>query len=215
MSAGSGSKQMELFRSDQIPPSGPSLPVLRARLAVCRTCGLRAGCRQPVFGEGNEYSPLIAFVGEAPGADEDVTGRPFVGRAGKLLDRMIEAMGMDRGQVYICNTVCCRPPENRKPEPAETEACREFLVGQLRAVRPTIVVTLGATATQVLLKSRKGIGELMGRWHEWEGLPLRPTFHPAYLLRDASKKREVWADLQAVLLKLGREIPKTSADSAG
>lgn len=156
-----------------------------------------------VFGVGNAVRPKVLFVGEGPGADEDVQGEPFIGKAGKLLDGMLGAMGLSRDQVYICNVVGCRPPENRKPKDDEIEACREFLNGQIRAVRPAAIVVLGATAVQALLKTKKGIGSMREKWHDWEGIPLRATYHPAYLLRDRSKKREAWMDLQAVMAKVG------------
>jgi DNA polymerase len=196
-------EQTTLFSADFLRPTGPILSVLREQALICEGCKLRAGCGQVVFGEGQEKNPIVAFVGEAPGADEDAQGRPFVGRAGKLLDSMIAAMGLSRDQVYICNSVGCRPPENRKPEPDELAACRKFLIGQLRAVRPACIVTLGATATQSLLETKTGVTALMGRWYEWESIPLRPTFHPAYLLRDPTKKKEAWVDLKAVMTRVG------------
>ena len=155
-----------------------------------------------MFGSGNATKPQIAFVGEAPGANEDQTGEPFVGNAGKLLDAMIDAMKMQRSQLYICNVVNCRPPENRKPLPDEVSACSPYLLGQLRAVQPRILVALGASAGQALLKSRKPLKDLRGKWHDWEGTPLRVTFHPAFLLREPSLKKEAWRDLQDVLAKL-------------
>lgn len=164
-----------------------------------------------MFGEGNFDSPDIAFVGEGPGANEDESGRPFVGRAGQLLDQMIEAMGYSRSEIYICNVVCCRPPKNRKPEKAEADACNMFLAGQLRIVKPKMVVALGATAAQALTNSKKGIKDLRERWLEWKDkktgitAPLRATYHPAYLLRQPNKKNEAWKDLQMVMSWLKRD----------
>lgn len=155
-----------------------------------------------VFGHGNGESPDMAFLGEGPGENEDRQGKPFVGRAGELLDKMIEAMSYSREQIYICNVVGCRPPSNRRPEPEEIDACRSFFTEQLRIVRPRIIVCLGATAAQSLLKTSKKISELRGRWFEWEGIPVRATYHPAYLLRDASKKKDAWADLQFVIKRI-------------
>lgn len=156
-----------------------------------------------VFGEGNVDRPVIAFVGEGPGANEDQSGKPFVGRSGKLLDKMLLAMGLERDKIYICNVVGCRPPENRKPEQGEMDACREFLVGQLRAVRPLTIITMGATASQALLSSSKSVGNLRESWHEWESIPVRVTFHPAYLLRNPEAKGAAWSDLKAVMARLG------------
>jgi len=166
-------------------------------------CGLSESRENVVFGIGKTDRPRVAFVGEGPGANEDMKGVPFIGKAGLLLDQMIDAMSMGREEVYITNVVLCRPPDNRKPHPHEAQACREFLVGQLRAVQPECIVALGAAAAQALLGSKKKISALMGDWYEWEGTPVRATFHPAYLLRDPSQKRKAWDDLQAVMLRLG------------
>ena len=138
------------------------------------------------------------FVGEAPGEDEDLKGEPFVGKAGQLLTKMIEAMGLRRQDVYICNTVKCRPPNNRNPEPEELAACEPFLKGQLASVKPEVIVTLGKFAAQALLREQTPISRLRGQWREYEGIPVMPTFHPAYLLRDPSKKKETWEDLKKV-----------------
>lgn len=180
---------------------------LRAKAEGCSACALAPTRKKVVFGEGNPDQPLIAFVGEAPGANEDIEGRPFVGRSGDLLNRMIERMGLKREQIYICNTVCCRPPENRRPEFVEMAACRPLFVGQLRAVLPKAIVALGLSASQALLRNNKkknaGVGDLRGKWHEWEGVPVRVTFHPAYLLREPAQRKEAWEDLQAVATKVG------------
>lgn len=172
---------------------------------ICQRCPLHSDRKQVVFGEGNIDSPDIAFVGEGPGANEDEEGRPFIGRAGQLLDGMIKAMGYERSQVYICNVVNCRPPGNRKPEKVEVDACSMFLTGQLRIVKPKLIVALGATAVQSLTNSKKGIKDLRERWLEWkdkktgEVVPMRATYHPAYLLRSPNKKAESWKDLQMVM----------------
>jgi len=150
----------------------------------------------------------VCFVGEGPGADEDAQGFPFVGAAGQLLDRMIAAMGLARDEVYVCNIVKCRPPKNRKPEPAEMEACRPYLTEQLELIAPRVIVALGATAVQGLLGTSEGITRLRGTWKLYRGrIPVMPTFHPAYLLRTPAAKREVWHDLQAVLRHLGLPVP--------
>ncbi|QBG49089.1 uracil-DNA glycosylase [Verrucomicrobia bacterium S94] len=147
------------------------------------------------------------FVGEGPGAEEDAQGRPFVGKAGKLLDKMIEAMGYTREQVYIGNVVKCRPPKNRKPLPEEMEMCLPYLRQQIRLIQPKIIVGLGGTAMEGLLGRPVGITRIRGVWQEYAGIRLMPTFHPSYLLRDPSKKKEAWADLKLVLAALGKEPP--------
>jgi DNA polymerase len=149
------------------------------------------------------------FVGEGPGADEDRQGEPFVGKAGQLLTRIIEAgMGMKRSEVYIANTVKCRPPQNRDPEADEIEACEPFLAAQIASIRPKVIVTLGRHASLTLLKTTTPITRLRGRWNAYAGIPVMPTYHPAYLLRNPAEKRFVWEDIQEVLKRLGRPIPK-------
>lgn len=167
----------------------------------CQRCKLYKTRNKLVFGSGSPDAQLV-FVGEAPGADEDLTGEPFVGRAGKLLTKMIEAMGYTREQVYICNVVKSRPPENRNPEPDEVEACEPFLKAQLAIIKPKCIVALGRYACQSLLRTEETMSTIRGRWAEYEGIPLMPTFHPAYLLRNPPKKREVWEDLQQVVKHL-------------
>jgi uracil-DNA glycosylase family 4 len=185
----------------------PTLQSLEEGLAGCTRCKLHKGRRSIVFGTGDARARLM-FVGEAPGEDEDVQGVPFVGRAGQLLTKMIEAMGLSREQVYICNTVKCRPPNNRNPEPDELETCEPFLKGQLAAVKPEVIVTLGKFAAQALLREETPISRLRGQWKEYEGIPLMPTFHPAYLLRSPGEKGKVWDDLKQVMKKLGLSPPK-------
>lgn len=194
-------EQSDLFAPDLLV-SKDNLRGLRERALVCQKCELHKTRTQVVFGSGLSENPPFALVGEGPGENEDLKGLPFIGRAGQLLDQMLKAMGYDRSQIYICNVVNCRPPANRKPEPAEIAACKEHLVGQLRAVQPKVIIALGATAAHTLLKSIKPIGELRGRWYAWENIPVRCTYHPAYLLRDSSKKKDVWADLQLIQSRL-------------
>jgi DNA polymerase len=180
-----------------------ALASIRDDLGECTRCKLHTlGRTQIVYGVGNETADLM-FVGEAPGADEDVQGEPFVGRAGQLLTKMIEAMGLARDDVYICNVVKCRPPNNRDPEPDEVEACEGFLRAQIAMVQPQVVVTLGRHAAQALLRTQRPITTLRGTWHKYEGKDVMPTFHPSFLLRAPEKKREAWADLQQVMARLG------------
>lgn len=174
---------------------------VRAALGDCRRCVLHGTRRRVVFGEGNPAADLV-FVGEAPGADEDAQGRPFVGRAGQLLTKIIEAMGMKREEVYICNILKCRPPGNRNPEPDEIAACEPFLIRQLEAIRPRVICALGTFAAHALLKSEAPISVLRGRFHSYQGIPLMPTYHPAYLLRNPGAKKQVWADVQVIMKTL-------------
>jgi uracil-DNA glycosylase len=177
--------------------------VVREELGDCRRCKLAGGRKNLVFGVGNPDAALV-FVGEAPGADEDASGEPFVGKAGQLLTKMIAAMGFAREDVYICNILKCRPPGNRNPEPDEIEQCEPFLKKQLAAIRPRMIVALGKFAAQCLLRSDAPISALRGKFSSYEGIPLMPTFHPAFLLRTPSAKREVWSDLQQVMGELDR-----------
>lgn len=193
-------KQQLLFETDEHRPvKDETLSGIRAEIGHC--CKLCEGCTQAVFGEGNPAARLM-FVGEAPGADEDLQGRPFVGAAGKLLDKIIEAMGLKREDVYITNVVKCRPPGNRKPEKEEIEACEGFLFREIAVVKPRIIVTLGATPLFSLLRIKDGITRVRGNWYEYQNIPVMPTFHPAYLLRSPEKKREVWEDMKQVMAKL-------------
>ncbi|HWA75590.1 MAG TPA: uracil-DNA glycosylase [Polyangiaceae bacterium] len=184
------------------------LAVLADDARACTRCVLHVERKQAVFARGTGSSGLC-FVGEGPGADEDLQGYPFVGAAGQLLDRMIEAMGIGRDEVYVCNIVKCRPPKNRKPEPEEMAACVPYLEEQVTLIAPQVIVALGATAVQGLLGTSEGITRLRGKWKLYKGrIPVMPTFHPAYLLRTPGAKREVWDDLQAVLRQMGRAIPE-------
>jgi DNA polymerase len=179
------------------------LAAIREELGDCQRCKLAGKRTNIVYGVGNPDAPLV-FVGEAPGADEDRTGEPFVGAAGQLLTKMIEAMGFSRDDVYICNILKCRPPGNRNPEPDEIAECEPFLKKQLAAIRPRMIVALGKFAAQCLLRSDAPISRLRGNWKAYEGIPLMPTYHPAFLLRTPSAKRDVWADLQEVMRELDR-----------
>ncbi|MCK9229810.1 MAG: uracil-DNA glycosylase [Syntrophales bacterium] len=177
---------------------GRSLEEIRTDLGDCRRCGLYKTRRNIVFGEGNPRAPLV-FVGEAPGADEDRQGRPFTGRAGRLLTRIIEAMGMKREDIYICNILKCRPPENRNPGPDEISACEPFLKRQIDAIQPRVICALGTFAAKTLLGKDAPITVLRGTFHEYRGTPLMPTYHPAYLLRNQGAKRKVWEDMQMIM----------------
>jgi DNA polymerase len=179
---------------------------IRRDLGECARCKLAGGRTHLVFGVGSPSAELM-FVGEGPGADEDQQGEPFVGRAGQLLTKMIEAMGFQRQDVYIANVVKCRPPGNRNPEPDEIEACEPFLRAQIAAIRPRVLVALGKFAAQTLLRDPTPITRLRGGWREYEGVRLMPTFHPAYLLRSPAEKGKAWEDLKLVVRELGRTLP--------
>jgi DNA polymerase len=174
-----------------------SLDAIRDDLGDCKRCKLHEHRRTIVFGEGNPQASLV-FVGEGPGAEEDATGRPFVGRAGQLLDKIIAAIGLRREDVYIANIVKCRPPLNRTPERDEVETCEPFLFRQLMFIRPSVIVALGSPAFQTLLRTKESITRARGEWREWNGIKVMPTFHPAFLLRSPDKKREVWEDMKKV-----------------
>lgn len=184
----------------------PSLEAIAEAAATCTRCPLHATRTRAVPGEGNPRARLM-FVGEAPGADEDAQGRPFVGRAGQLLDKMIDAMGLARGEVFIANVLKCRPPGNRDPQPAEVAACLPFLQTQLALVRPEIICSLGKHSAHALLGTKEPIGRLRGRFFEYRGVPLLPTFHPSYLLRSPEEKVTAWKDLQLVMQRLGLPAP--------
>ena len=194
--------QLELIDNDEVK--------------TCAKCGLAATRTKTVFGVGSPAARIV-FVGEAPGHDEDVSGEPFVGRAGKLLTDMIQkGMGLRRQDVYICNVLKCRPPENRTPATDEVVACRDFLWRQLEIIHPEVIIALGAPAAQLLLDTREGIGRLRGRFHEFypsgsaligDPVPLMPTYHPAYLLRSPGEKAKAWSDLKMVMARLGIPVP--------
>jgi len=194
-------------------PTSPEPPVacrpetleeLAARIDGCTLCPLSEGRQNIVFGAGNPQADLV-LVGEAPGREEDLKGFPFVGEAGRLLDKILFAMQLSRRDVYICNVIKCRPPSNRDPQPDEIAACEPFLKTQLAAIKPQVIIALGRFAAQVLLQNKLPIGKLRGHWHEYQGVPLMPTFHPAYLLRNPAGKRDVWEDMKQVLYKLKQD----------
>src|SRR5438876_8417067 len=180
---------------------------VREDLGECTRCKLHSTRHKIVFGDGSPKAQLV-FVGEGPGADEDAQGLPFVGRAGKLLTQMIEAMGLQRKDVYICNVVKCRPPENRQPEEDEVSTCSPFLFRQIDVIAPKVIVCLGAVAAKTLLQTNCGISQFRGEWLEFRGRKLLATYHPAYLLRNPPAKSEVWKDLQKVMAVLGLEVKK-------
>jgi uracil-DNA glycosylase family 4 len=175
----------------------------------CRLCETR---KNTVFGEGDPDAAIF-FIGEGPGENEDLQGRPFVGRAGELLNKMIAGMGLRREQVYIANIVKCRPPGNRAPAPDEIEACTPYLVSQLETVRPKVIVTLGLPASKYMLDSKLSMGKMRGVWHDWRGIKLMPTYHPAYLLRAYTEQNraDVWSDLKKVMAEVGLPIPSKPA----
>jgi DNA polymerase len=176
----------------------PTLEQVRADLGECTRCKLHRHRTRIVFGVGSPSASLV-FVGEAPGADEDAQGEPFVGRAGQLLTKIIEAMGMRREDVYICNIIKCRPPNNRTPEADEIVACQPFLLEQLRAIGPKFICALGGPAAQTLLQTKEPISRLRGKFYDYHGIPLLPTFHPAFLLRNPNEKKTVWEDMKLLL----------------
>jgi uracil-DNA glycosylase family 4 len=194
--------------------SGDSMLKIRDDIGDCTRCKLHKGRNKIVFADGDPKAKLV-FVGEGPGRDEDMQGLPFVGRAGKLLTQMIEAMGLQRQDVYICNVVKCRPPENRLPEPDEIKTCSPFLIRQLEVVDPKVIVALGACAAQTLLQTTRGISHFRGQWQEFRGRKLMATYHPAYLLRNPPAKADVWKDLQMVMAELGLERRGAKSTSAG
>jgi uracil-DNA glycosylase family 4 len=194
-----------LFGEERI--EGDTLPAIREFIGDCTRCKLHKGRTKIVFGTGNPNAELM-FVGEGPGRDEDLSGEPFVGRAGKLLTDMIKAMGLQREDVYIANVVKCRPPENRLPEKDEIATCSPFLMRQIDVIKPKVICTLGSCSAQTLLQTTQGISKLRGEWFDFRNAKLMPTYHPAYLLRNPAAKPEVWKDLQKVMAVLGLQLPK-------
>jgi DNA polymerase len=192
-------------------PAGASkaerLAALEQEMAECHECALGSTRTNLVFGVGNPEAAIV-FVGEAPGADEDAQGEPFVGRAGQLLTRIIGAMGLKREDVYIANILKCRPPGNRQPRPNEVIECLPYLRRQIAVIQPKVIVCLGGVAAQTLLQTDMPVGRMRHQWHDYDGVPLLVTFHPAYLLRNPNDKGEVWEDMKLVLHKLGLAIPK-------
>jgi uracil-DNA glycosylase len=194
------------IESPLAPLSRLSLPELEAVAKQCTACRLHQGRTHVVFGVGNPHAELM-FAGEAPGRDEDLQGEPFVGRAGQLLTRIIEAIGMKRQDVYIANVIKCRPPNNRNPEADEIAHCEPYLIRQIALVQPRLIVALGTFAAQTLLQTKLPISQLRGRFHTYQGVKLMPTFHPAFLLRNPERKRAVWEDMQMVQRELRRQPP--------
>lgn len=198
---------------DAVPRPGPRprsraeklrlLDEARKTVALCQLCVLAKTRTNTVYGEGSPDARLM-FIGEGPGADEDAQGRPFVGRAGQLLNKIIEAAGLKREDVYIANIVKCRPPENRVPEREEIDACRAYLDAQIDVIRPRVICTLGSPATKTLLDTNEGINALRGRLFDYRGFRLIPTFHPAYLLRNPAEKGKTWADIKKVLAEMAK-----------
>jgi DNA polymerase len=180
-----------------IPSEAPTLEEIRKELGDCKRCKLHRTRRTIVFGEGNPNAKLM-FVGEGPGYDEDVQGRPFVGKAGQLLTKIIQSIHLKRDQVYIANIIKCRPPQNRNPEPDEIESCSPFLMKQIQAIQPKIICALGTFAAQTLLRTDAKITSLRGKAFELGGIKVLPTYHPAFLLRNPDKKREVWEDMKQI-----------------
>jgi uracil-DNA glycosylase len=189
-----------------------ALRLIREDIGDCTRCPLhKQGRKQIVFGVGNPHADLM-FIGEAPGADEDMQGEPFVGRSGQLLTNMIKAMGLSREQVYIANIIKCRPPGNRAPEREECATCSPFLMRQIEAIQPKAIVALGAVAAKTLLAINAPMIELRGRWFDFRGTRLAVTYHPAFLLRDPRQKKETWKDLQMVMQELGLKAPAKAAE---
>jgi len=185
-----------------------TLESIREEMGDCTRCKLHTDRKNIVFGEGNPKAGVV-FVGEGPGFEEDQQGRPFVGEAGQLLtDIIVKGMKLRREDVYICNIVKCRPPGNRNPEPDEVGSCIGFVKRQIWTINPKVIVTLGNVPTQNLLGTKQGISKIRGTWQTYEGIPLMPTFHPAYLLRSPGEKKKVWEDIQLVMAKLGIPIPE-------
>jgi uracil-DNA glycosylase family 4 len=191
---------------DQVPSAQESLEEIRKDLGDCQRCKLSPTRKNIVFGSGNPHAELM-FVGEAPGADEDEQGLPFVGRAGQLLTKIIEAIGLTREEVYICNILKCRPPNNRNPEADEIAACEPFLFRQIQSVKPKVICALGAFAAQTLLHTTEAIGRLRGKLIDYRGSALMATYHPAYLLRNPIDKRKVWEDMQMIREYLQSPLP--------
>ena len=183
-----------------------TLEQIRADIGDCRRCKLSSSRKNIVFGAGSPAARLV-FVGEGPGFEEDKTGEPFVGAAGKLLTKIIQAIKLTREQVYICNIIKCRPPGNRNPEPDEIKACFPFLERQIAALKPDFICALGIVATQTLLETKEPISKLRGHFHDYKGIKLLPTYHPAYLLRNPDKKRDVWEDMKKLMNEYNKPLP--------
>jgi uracil-DNA glycosylase len=210
-----GFTEVVLPRLEEVPIQPSPLEAIRAELGDCTRCPLHEKRLHIVFGEGNPHARLM-FVGEGPGADEDRQGRPFVGKAGQLLTRMIQAMNLDRSDVYIANVVKCRPPGNRDPHREEMDTCFPFLEAQITAIGPAAIVALGKVAISALLGTDEPVSRLRGRFHDRKGIPVMPTYHPSFLLReepDRKHKAEAWADLKEVMALLGLPLPGSGDQS--
>ncbi|MGE5252916.1 MAG: uracil-DNA glycosylase [Planctomycetaceae bacterium] len=190
-------RRKEVSAPHPAPRSSLTLEEVREELGDCRRCKLHSTRTNIVFGTGNPRARLV-FVGEGPGRDEDLQGKPFVGLAGQLLTKIIQAIQLTREEVYIANIIKCRPPGNRNPEPDEIRSCEPFLIKQLQAIRPGLICALGTFAAQTLLKTEEKISLLRGRFHFYQGIPLMPTYHPAFLLRNPNFKRDVWEDMKKI-----------------
>lgn len=199
------SRQAGKQKTGLVQDKAKALEELRAEIGNCTRCKLCKGRKNIVFGVGNPNAELM-FVGEGPGADEDAQGIPFVGRAGQLLTKIIEAMGYKREEVYIANIVKCRPPNNRNPEPDEVAECIPYLIRQVEIICPKVIVCLGSVAAQNLLKTEEKITRLRGEFTEWQGIPVMPTYHPAFLLRNPNMKKPVWEDMQKIIKMLGKKV---------
>lgn len=197
-------KILESWNSETAVFKTGSLEDIRADLGNCQRCKLGKKRTNLVFGDGNPKARLV-FVGEGPGFDEDQQGKPFVGAAGKLLTKIINAMGLDRKDVYICNIIKCRPPKNRNPEPDEIKACLPFLKQQLAAIKPEYICTLGGVATKTLLQTNDAISRLRGKFFEFKKIKVMPTYHPAFLLYNPDRKREVWEDIQKLMKAMAEQ----------
>ena len=204
---GMGIENLPFSERDTSSPSSPmarTLEEVRKELGDCQRCKLHRTRRTLVFGEGNEKARLM-LIGEGPGYDEDVQGRPFVGRAGQLLTKILQSIGLQREEVYIANIIKCRPPQNRNPEPDEIQSCYPFLMNQIQAIQPRIICALGTFAAQTLLHTDAKITTLRGRFFDLAGIKVLPTYHPAYLLRSPERKREVWEDMKQISEWMAKE----------
>ena len=195
-------RREEPVTGDRRPATGDLLADLESIVNACTKCRLAKTRTQAVYGVGNPNADLM-FIGEAPGRDEDIQGKPFVGRAGQLLTDIIKAMQLTRDDVYIANVIKCRPPENRNPEPDELDECRPYIQRQVELIQPKVIVTLGKFALQSLTGRASAVSAARGQWMEWNGIKVMPTYHPAYLLRTPSAKKDVWADMKKVMAELG------------
>lgn len=204
VSQGTEQAELNLGIKDSKELNYETMEDIRKAVEACQGCPLYKTRTNPVFGDGDENAKLV-FVGEAPGQDEDLQGKPFVGRAGQKLTQIIEAMGLSRKEVYITNVLKSRPPGNRNPLPDEIRACEPFLINQLKLIKPKIICALGTFAAQTLLRTDQRISLLRGRFHTYQGIKLMPTYHPAFLLRNPKFKRDVWEDVQKIMAEYGKE----------